>query len=145
MKHKGADAEFKEERADDLMQAYNRLMNEAEEICMPEIYRKVVKQPARRFWVSEERACIVVYQIRKGDKLKDMHSTKRRMFMEIHRRAMKIQEKNPTMAMLEIVRGVVRQPAPEFYLTPGSAKVFICQARKKWYEERKKKLRFMYM
>lgn len=143
MKHRGAKFEHEDERNDELMTAYHSLMEKAEYISMPDIYRSVAEQPSSRFWVSEERAAIVVSSMMKGNKLERMNPNKREMFCEIYRRCMSLKQQFPSMTPYELCFRVVRQPAPKFYLTPGSAKVIICKAKQKWYEERKRKLRHL--
>ena len=43
----------------------------------------------------------------------------------------------------ELCAMVVMQPAPKFYLTPGSAKMMVCKARKRWIKEKWKRLRLL--
>ena len=43
----------------------------------------------------------------------------------------------------ELCAKVIAQPAPKFYLTPGSAKVMVCKARKQWIQEKWKRLRLL--
>ena len=95
--------------------------------------------PSDRFWVSEERALIVVLQIMKGDTLLGMGKNKRDMFFEIYRRATIMKQKYPTLSLTKIMFKVVRQPAPKFYLTEGSIKVIISKIKSKWYERRRLK------
>lgn len=87
--------------------------------------------PSRRFWVSSVRAAVVVSAMMRGeDVLSQMRSTKSEMFREIYKRVVEIREKNPGISILEICENVVQQPAPKIYLTPGSAKIMICQYRR---------------
>ncbi len=144
MKPHGSKVEYEKERNDDLMRAYHRLIQDTDYICLAEVYRNVVNMPAERFWVSEERAAIVISAIMKGDQLKGMRQTKREMFQEIHRRAMILKRQKPQMSVYDLAFNVVRQPAPKFYMTPGYARSIIFQHKKKWYEERKRKLRFLF-
>ena len=145
MKPHGSDSIFKQERNSDLMRAYHELVTAKEFVCVSEIYNEVVNMPSRRFWVSEERAAIVISAMMRGNSLKAMRETKREMFEEIYRRAMSVKKAHPQMSMFEIACIVVHQPAPKFYITPGSASVYIINSKKKWYEERKRKLRHLFM
>jgi len=144
MKHHGNKFEYEAERNHDLMSAYHRLIEAAEYISLDDIYNKVVQCPSVRFWVSEERAAIVISRMLKGDDLHYMSRNRQLMFKEIYKRAMEIRKNQPELTMFEVAFRVVRQPAPCFYMTPGSAKVYICSVKKKWYEERKRKLRHLY-
>lgn len=144
MKHQGATFIYDKERNEDLMRAYRSAMLDCDAIRMPNIYKRVVNSPAKRFWVSEERAAIVISRMFKGDNLDGMRPTKKEMFNEIYRRVIKLQEKYPALTTYELVFKVVQQPAPKFYLTAGSCKVTICKIKKTWFEERKRKLRHLF-
>lgn len=139
MKPHGSNSEFKQQRNDDLMRAYHELIKSAQYILMPEIYHKVVNMPTRRFWISEGRAAIVISAMMKGDTLENMGPLKREMYNEIYSRVIKLREKKPDLPIIQLVEMVVEQPAPKFYLTPGSAKVLICKIRKEWYFRRTKR------
>lgn len=145
MKPTGSHFEYEAERDDNLMECYHELLRRAEFVRMPEIYSQVVDMPAKRFWVSEERAAIVVSAMMRGERLDNMRPLKREMYNEIYRRAMEIREENPELPISRLVAQVVEQPAPKFYLTPGSAKVLICKIRKEWYFQRtKRRLRHLF-
>ncbi len=145
MKPHGSHFEYENQRNDNLMAVYHEIIVKANYVRMPDIYEKVANSPSRRFWVSEERAAIVVSAMMRGDKLKNMRQLKREMYNEIYKRAMKLREEHPFMPISQLVAIVVEQPAPKFYLTPGSAKVLICKIRKQWYYQRtKRRLRHLF-
>lgn len=137
MKNFGSVFEYEQERNNNLLRLYHQLISEVKFICSEEIYRKMADSPSDRFWVSEERALIVVLQIMKGDTLLGMGKNKRDMFFEIYRRATIMKQKYPTLSLTKIMFKVVRQPAPKFYLTEGSIKVVISKIKSKWYERRR--------
>lgn len=148
MKPYGCKFEYEKERNNDLMRAYHELVERSSHICLPVIYEEVVNMPSARFWVSEERAAIVIAAMMKSvnvdEALNDMRQNKKEMFHEIYNRAMKLREKNPMMSVFDLAFNVVRQPAPKFYLTPGSARVIIYRAKREWFEARKRKLRHLF-
>lgn len=144
MKPHGSKIEHEKERNDDLMRAYHELIEQSTFICLPKIYKEVVNRPSSRFWVSEERAAIVISQMIKGYQLQDMRPTKREMFREIYRRAMRLRKEQPNLSVFDLAFKVVRQPAPKFYMSPGYAKIIIITAKRTWYEERKRKLRHLF-
>lgn len=144
MKPAGAKVDFEQERNNELIKTYNRLLEECDFISMPAIYNQVVEMPTTRFWVSEERAAIVIASMMKGKSIDNMQPNKREMFQEIYRRALLVIERDKTLSLLDVAMQVVLQPAPKFYMTPGTAKVYITKAKKKWYEERKRKLRHLF-
>lgn len=144
MKHKGSKCEFEKERNNDLMAAYHQLMEATEYINHQTIFKEVVNMPAPRFYVSEERAKIVLYWLMRGDSLDKMLPNRREMFQEIYRRVMELRKKQPELTVFELAIKVVHQPAPKFYLTPDSAKIIILKAKRQWYETRKKRLRHLF-
>ena len=142
MKHKGATMEYSQERTRDLMRAYDEYISSCRHIRMPDVYKNIVQMPSRRFWVSDIRAALVVSAIMRGeDVLGGMWPMKREMYAEIHRRVVELAKDNPGMGISELCSIVVAQPAPKFYLTPGSAKTMVCKARKRWMQEKRKRLR----
>lgn len=144
MKHFGNTFEYEKQRNDDLMRAYREVLHDVDVIKMPEIFKAVVNSPAARFWVSEERAAIVIAQMAKGHAIDKMRPMKKEMFQEIYNRVLQLQTIKPHLSLAQLVVEVIRQPAPKFYLTPGSAKVIISKIKKAWYEERKRKLRHLF-
>jgi hypothetical protein len=148
MKPHGSKFEYEKDRINDLIRAYHELIDQSSHIRLPLIYKKVVNMPSARFWVSEERAAIVIAAMFKSesidDVLKGMRKNKKEMFHEIYKRALELRTQQPSLSVFDIAFQVVRQPAPKFYLTPGSARVYIYKAKKEWFEARKRKLRHLF-
>lgn len=141
MKHKGALMEYSKERLDDLMRVYDEYVASCRYIRMPDVYKTIVNMPSRRFWVSDIRAALVVSAMIRGEAhLETMNITKREMYEEIHRRVMLMIEDNPNKTISELCSIVVAQPAPKFYITPGSAKIMVCKARKEWNRRKQQRL-----
>ena len=143
MKHIGATMEFSEERMDDLMRAYDEYISSCDYIRMSEVYDRIVNMPSERFWVSDIRATNVICSMMRGCMLGNMRPLKREMFEEIFNRVVSMRQKYPDMTVSACCSVVVAQPAPKFYLAPGSAKVMICKARKRWIREKMKRLRLL--
>lgn len=142
MKHKGSRMEYSKERSDDLMRVYDEYVSSCNYIRMPDVYNKIVNMPSRRFWVSDIRAALVISAMMRGEAhLDKMCASKREMYEEIYRRVMSLREEHPEKSTSELCAIVVMQPAPKFYLTPGSAKIMVCKARKEW---RRRKLQKLY-
>jgi len=132
MKHKGNKFEHEQQRNYELMRAYRNALAQAfGHIRLDEVLAITVNTPASRFWVSAERAMVVVARMYKGDTLVDMRPQKREMFREIFKRVGQLRKQMPTTPLLHIVEMVVAQPAPKFYITPQSAKVIICRIRRR--------------
>lgn len=145
MKNKGSIFEYEDARNRDLIRAYRQLVRESGRIYLPEICRKLVNMPSERFWVSEERASIVISDMIKGRSIEMMTPNKREMYEEIYARVMELRKENPDATVYELVSRVVDGPAPKFYLTPKSAKVIISKIKSEWYERRKRKYRHLFM
>ena len=141
MKNFGCKSEYHRERSSDLLQAYFRYLKSCDRVYMPDVFRCVVDMPATRFWVSVPRAAVVVTDIMRGDKVLYMRPNKREMFFEIYRRVMKLRQHYPDWPLPRLVEAVITQPAPKFYLAPGSARVLILKARKQWFADSSKKQR----
>lgn len=119
MKKKGAVCDYRDERDAAVLAAYRDEVAKASRIMMDEIVRIVSARPSHRFWVSEERAELVVRSMMKGmDALDGMRDTKRRMYEEIYRRVSRMREEKRGISLNHIIFEVVNSPAPEFYLTP---------------------------
>lgn len=141
MKHKGSLMEYSRERSDDLMRAYDEALASCDYIRLPDVYRSIVNMPSRRFWVSDIRAALVVSAIIRGNApLHRMCRSKREMYEEIYRRVMNLRHSHPDKTVSQLCAIVVAQPAPKFYLSPGSAKIMICKAKKLRAAKRKKLL-----
>lgn len=144
MKHKGAIMEYSKERMDDLMRAYDEYISLCDYIRMSEVYKIIVNMPSRRFWVSDIRAALIISAMMRGKTdLSTMCPLKKEMYEEIYNRVFKLQEEYPELTISELCAKVIAQPAPKFYLTPGSAKVMVCKARKQWIQEKWKRLRLL--
>ena len=141
MKNFGSKSEYHRERARDLLRAYFRYLETCPRVSMPDVFKRVVEMPAARFWVSAPRATVVVANILRGDGLRYMRPNKRAMFLEIHRRVMNMKASHPDWSVSRLVDAVVAQPAPKFYLAPGSARVLILKARKQWFAESSSRMR----
>lgn len=134
MKNFGCILDFTKERNDDIMKVFKEKLASANTIVMPEIFEMVAESPATRFWVSEERATIVVSAMLAGRPLPRMRRNKREMFEEIFRRFIIYKEQNPNQSVYDIVATIVNQPAPKFYLTPRTVGQFIYRIRNGWYD-----------
>ena len=127
--------DFTRQRNDDIMRAYREQLALANYIIMPEIFKKVAESPARRFWVSEERAAVEVSRMLVGKPFSRMRTNKREMFEEIFRRYLALRDLHPDKSLFELVSIVVHQPAPKFYLTPRTVGEFVYRIKNGWYDK----------
>lgn len=67
------------------------------------------------------------------------------MYDEILKRTLNVIKGNPEISLINAVRRVVVEKAPEFYITPESAILIIYRIKKRCYEERKRKLRHLFL
>ena len=135
MKYFGSILDFTRQRNDDLMRAFREQLALARFIVMPEIFEMVAESPASRFWVSEERAAIVISAMAAGKQLPRMRPNKREMFEEIYRRFLVERKQHPQKSVYELVTKIVNQPAPKFYLTPRTVGEFIYRIKNGWYDK----------
>ena len=138
IKHLGSKFEYERERKSELYSAYKRLLDEMQQIGCDLLYKRLVKMPCSRYWVSEERAAIVVSRIFKGDMLLFMQPLRRRMFFAIAERAYMLLQYDNRLTVRRAVFKAVRERAEEFYLTEGTARVMICRIKQ---EERRRRMR----
>lgn len=133
MKRKGSKFEYEAERNKELLKAYCSQVEICSEIHLDEILSRVVNTPCSRFWVSDERASIVMSGIERGTvDLDSMIESRKEMFLEIYDRVKALRINNPTMSLSELTNEVVKQPAPRFYLTAKSARTIIHRIRTQW-------------
>ncbi len=144
MKNVGCIFEYEDARNNDLLNAYRAALR-LYDGSSSDLYRKVVEMPAQRFYVSEERASIVISNMYKGRSIAQMRPNKREMYEEIYRRVIELKKSRPDDSIYDLTFDVVQQPAPKFYLTSESARVLIHYIKKKWYEQRKKKYKHLFM
>ena len=144
MKHKGSKFEYQDERDKDLMRAYHEQLASCDTIVLSDIFRNVVEMPSARFWVSEERAAIVIARMFRSDKLEKMRPNAREMYFEIYKRVVSEMETYPDKSIAEIIFQVIRQPAPKFYLTPDTARVIVTRIKREKYRNVFKRLRHMF-
>ncbi|MBE6346963.1 MAG: hypothetical protein IKM23_06730 [Bacteroidales bacterium] len=144
MKPIGTKVEYSEERVRDLMRVYDMYIASCKYINMAELYKTIVNQPSKRFWVSESRCALVISAIMRGeDVLNTMWPTKKEMFLELYRRVSALQIEYPNKTMIELCTMAIYQKAPKFYISPGTAKVMIVKYRRKWRVEKMRRLRIL--
>ncbi len=132
MKKTGDVYELKEERDAELLRTFRLHLMQDGMVRLPECAERTVMSPTSRFWVSRERATLVMYGLLRGKGLDGMSRTRREMYGEIFRRVLAAREEHPDWTVADLTDYVVRQPAPRFYLTPKSAVVILCRIRNGW-------------
>ncbi len=139
MKYHGCILEFTDERNDELMRVFREAIASRPFNNIEELSEVIVNSPCSRFWVSEERAMVVVTALIKGlPVLRSMRPTKREMFQEIYKRVMKLRKVHPKTYIYELVIKVVNSPAPKFYMTPRSGMDKIYKIKNGFYEKQER-------
>lgn len=129
MKKKGAVSDFTKQRNEELKNAFKAQLYLLGTIPTEELFTRAAKMPASRFWVSERRAAEVISKMLKGDMMFGMNRKKREMYVEILIRVREEMRREPGITVTEATFRAVNSPAPEFYLTPKSARVIIYRIR----------------
>lgn len=135
MKYYGSILDFTQERNQELMRVYQEELSKAGYIVMPKIFEQVANSPCSRFWVSEERAAIVISTLLAGKVIPNMRKNKREMFDEIFRRFLIVREQYPEKSIYALAIMVVNQPAPKFYMTPRTVGELIYRIKNGWYDK----------
>lgn len=135
MKYYGSILDFTQERNQELMRVYQEELSKAGYIIMPKIFEQVANSPCSRFWVSEERAAIVISTLLAGKVIPNMRKNKREMFDEIFRRFLIVREQYPEKSIYALAIMVVNQPAPKFYMTPRTVGELIYRIKNGWYDK----------
>lgn len=139
MKPHGCKLSYGEQRDAELYDEYKRQLTlhrkENGEIDNMAAIRAAVLQPCTRFWISENVALHKIRQIlANGEQCLDgMIDTKRRMYkdlMEIYYR-LKAAPENAGLDDRQLAYMASDTRAREYYMTPGSAILRICEERRK--------------
>nr|WP_314497966.1 hypothetical protein [uncultured Prevotella sp.] len=117
------------------MRVYQEKLSKAGYIVMPKIFEQVANSPCSRFWVSEERAAIVISILLAGKVVPNMRRNKREMFDEIFHRFLIAREQYPEKSIYALAIMVVNQPAPKFYMTPRTVGELIYRIKNGWYDK----------
>lgn len=135
MKYYGSILDFTQERNQELVRVYQEELSKAGYIVMLKIFEQVANSPCSRFWVSEERAAIVISTLLAGKVIPNMRKNKREMFDEIFRRFLIVREQYPEKSIYALAIMVVNQPAPKFYMTPRTVGELIYRIKNGWYNK----------
>lgn len=138
MKHNGTVFEYEKEKNKDLMRAFHQCLHTHCGMPFIKMCEHISHAPASRFWVSEERATIVVSQMLEG-KHPVLKPQKTEMYNEIYRRVQALRAVYPDRSISDLVFDVVHQPAPSFYYTPSSVREIIYRIKREWFEKRQQR------
>lgn len=124
------------------MRAFRNVVSNSSFIDISEVSNRIVNMPCSRFWVSEERAMVVISAMLKRKPVLDtMRPTKRELFQEIYNRVIALRDQQPNTPLFDLVMQVVNSPAPKFYMRPRCAMEIIYKIKKGYYEKNKQRNR----
>ena len=140
MKSHGCVMDFVKARNKDVMRAYRHLLAKSKgPVNLLELAGQLVNMPAERFWVSEQRAAIVVSELMRGRPLPlYTRPTKREMYLEILRRYKELRKTNPNASIIDLTTMIVYSPAPKFYMAPRFAMEIIYKVVNGFYERQQR-------
>ncbi len=123
MKRKGSRSDFAQERNAELRAAFFSQNNYNTDLNNME---RLVATPASRFWVDPYRARDVMSRMETNpDALSGMIPQRRRMYAALFKRYSEIRKRNPGMPKIECVSAAIFDGAPEFFITPRTARAII--------------------
>jgi len=142
LRHKGSSNEYKRQQDAEIMAAYRRIFTLYGGLAsVQRLYELTAFAPASRFFVSELQAVRVVTRMAQGKPVHAMRGARLRMYTEILRRATAMRDGDPRLGLAAAVAAVVRQPAPEMYVSPRQVAAIIKEERRKTFDERRSRLR----
>lgn len=132
IKHKGSISEFKGERERELLAAYKVQLSKRHHKRLDySFWEAVAKTPASRFWVSADRAIVIIKKLLKGEDVPTKIENNRMMFEDLFQVVLKEKKKKPDDKLALLVERAIRTPAPQMYITPNSAKIIISRIRRR--------------
>lgn len=125
MKRKGATSDFSKARNMELRKAF---FSQESYSTSDEAMKKVLATPASRFWVDPDRARDVMSSIEKNPAILDnMKKERARMYRALFKNYNEIRKANPGKSKISCVSQAIFGGAPEFYLSPSTAREIIYQ------------------
>lgn len=123
MKKKGNKSDFASTRNEELRRAF---FDQGVYSTADEVMEKVVKRPSSRFWVDPDRARDIVSRYRRDPRsIERMIPSRRAMYRALSLKCAEIERQNPGKSMIHCITMAIYSGAPEFYLTPGTARKII--------------------
>lgn len=102
---------------DDLIAAYCKASGSS--WSQPDAYKKAVKMPAPRYYVTPKQAYQVIAPMMKGDfeRVNLMLPNRRRMYYSLYRKCLELAERREFKSLWSMMPTAVSSPAPEFFLS----------------------------
>ncbi len=120
MKRKGSVSDFSSDRKAELKAAF---LSQGIYSVSDEVLTKALKTPSSRFWVDPYRARDIMSKIEKNPaSISGMHPERRRMYMALFEKYKEIRRQCPSATKINAVSTAIYSGAPEFFLSPSSAR-----------------------
>lgn len=111
------DYDISRQMQDDLIKAYNQVAPHC--WFQEDAYKKAVKQPAPRYYVSAKQAAQIISPMVRGnfERVNMMLPNRRRMYYSLFEKVVELSEKRAFIgkSLIYIVQYAVASPAPEFF------------------------------
>ncbi len=123
MKKKGSISDYNAERNAELRAAF---FNQDVYSTADSVMKKLIKTPTSRFWVDPERARDVMSRMEKDpEALSGMIPERQRMYKALFKKYQKLRRRRPAPTKIEAVTSAIFSGAPEFFITPSTARSLI--------------------
>lgn len=100
-------------------------------IALDEALTRTVNSPAKRFYISSDRAYGVLIRWEKYGITKLITPERQEMYEEIYRRILELRKSRPELPLQHLTEIVIEQSAPRFYIEITSAKTILCNYKRK--------------
>ena len=131
------DYDISKQFQDDLIKAYNQVAYTC--LSQAEAYKKTVKQPAPRYYISPKQALQVISPMVKGDfsKVDRMKYNRKRMYYSIYDKVVELSAKRAFIgkSLFYILHFAVSSPAPEFFVSHRSIEQVRSYLKNKYYDD----------
>ena len=100
-------------------------------IVLDEALARTVNSPAKRFYISADRAYGVLIRWDLHGVTRLISDERQEMYEELYERIKVLKPLYPNTPLMHMVEMVIEQPAPKFYLKIKSAKTILCNYKSK--------------
>ena len=115
----------------DLYNAYKQVISGMNIIVLDEALELTVNSPAKRFYISADRAYGVLVRWDLHGVTRLISDERQEMYEELYERIKVLKPLYPNTPLMHMVEMVIEQPAPKFYLKIKSAKTILCNYKSK--------------